>query len=688
VSSTSQTAPSSTRELRREVQALRALAVLLVLVYHLWPERLPGGYVGVDVFFVISGFLITAHILRDVAQKDFRVLRFWARRVRRLLPASLLVLAVTALGIVATAPQQQWQQWFREVAASAMYFENWLLASDAVDYLAADNAASPVQHYWSLSAEEQFYLIWPLLILLALGARRVLRLGRRTAIFCLLALAVTVTFVVSVVLTGHDPSVAYLATPARAWEFGAGGLLAFAPAPERMPSALRTVASWCGLLLIAATAVFFTPDVPFPGYLALAPVVGTLLVLWAGEASGRLSPRPILTLWPVQLLGDVSYSVYLWHWPLVVLVPYALGRDLTTAWKLAILACSLLLGWLTTRLVERPFQRRTVGLRHRFTFAGAAVVTASVVGFAAIGWSAVQVQVETDLKSAHAVVASGKPCFGAAARSAGAECADREPAPFFVPSVLAAADDLARPQTVRCGWTIREESEADPCRFGERDSDLRIALVGDSHMQQYAGVFERLAYEQGWSVDSFSKGGCPYSDVRRDSDALLSAACTEWLSNVEGELLAGNYDLVVTSQVSGVRWAPPPGTSVEDFAEEGLVRAWQSLSDAGLPIAVLRDSPRPVAGLAECLSHADSPEECDNPRSAALPYDPQPAAVERMSSDEVVLIDFTDLYCGPERCSPVIGGVLVHRDQNHITNTWSMTLADELRKRIEPMLDR
>ncbi|MFC0680400.1 acyltransferase family protein [Lysobacter korlensis] len=683
------TAPTSKRELRREIQTLRAIAVLLVVVFHLWPNRLTGGYVGVDVFFVISGFLITSHILRDVEHEHFRLIRFWARRVRRLLPASLLVLAVTALAIVGLAPQQHWQQWLREIAASAVYFQNWLLAADSVDYLAADNTASPVQHFWSLSVEEQFYIVWPLLVLLAVAAAKRFGIGKRRAVFAMLAVTVATSLVVSVLLTQHDPGVAYFATPVRAWEFGAGALLAFAPSSEAVSAGLRRMASWGGLVLIGAAALVFTAATPFPGSAALLPVVGTLLVIWAGEPGGRLSTRALMAAAPAQFLGNISYSIYLWHWPLIVLMPYVLGGDLTTGAKLAVLAASVLLGWATTRFVEQPFLARSAGLRHRFTFAGAFTVTAAVVAFAGFGWNAVQLQVESDLRAAYAAVASGMPCLGAGSWAAdGAACGDPLVSTSFVPSALAASRDTTRTQSTRCGSTSREDSEAKACEFGNRTSQVRIALVGDSHMQQYAGAFERVANDNGWAMDLYSKGRCPFSDVRRAGEHIITEACTGWVGNVKAALLSRDYDLVVTSQVSGVEWAPPAGTSVEDFAEGGLARMWGTLNEAGLPVAVIRDSPRPVPRVLECLLDVDTPTECDNPRATALPYDPQPGAVQRMQTDDTFLIDLTDFYCGPERCSSVIGGVLVHRDANHLTNTWSLTLAGQLGERVGARLER
>jgi peptidoglycan/LPS O-acetylase OafA/YrhL len=325
--SPSRRASTTKSYLRSDIQALRAIAVLLVVTFHLWPIRLTGGYVGVDVFFVISGFLITSHILRDVDKGAFRVTRFWARRLRRLLPASMLVLAVTAAGVWLWVPQQSWQQWFREIGASALYVQNWILAADSVDYMAADNTASPVQHFWTLSTEEQFYAVWPLFVIVALGFARLAKVRPRVAIGATLGIVVAASFLASLILTSEDPSYAYFVTPTRAWEFGAGALLAFAPPLARA----RTFTAWLGVAFIVFSAWSLTGETPFPGYMAALPVIGTAMVIWS-NTNHSLTKR-LIELPPVQFIGNISYSIYLWHWPLSFLSPSFSGVTLLSQTK-------------------------------------------------------------------------------------------------------------------------------------------------------------------------------------------------------------------------------------------------------------------------------------------------------------------------------------------------------------------
>jgi peptidoglycan/LPS O-acetylase OafA/YrhL len=278
-----------------EVQALRAVAVLLVLAFHLWPGRVPGGYVGVDVFFVISGFLITGHIVRDLDTGRFGLGRFYVRRARRLLPAALLVLLAVSITVVVTLPHPKWVATMQQVLASAAYVQNWVLAGADVDYLSPQSTPTAVQHFWSLSVEEQFYFVWPVMLLTAawLTRRRRLRV-RRLAVGGVMLAVTLVSLAYGLWATATNPAGAYFFSTTRMWEFAAGGLLALA-----LQSGIRAVGerhhvlagllAWAGLGAIAASAFLYTQRRAFPGWAALVPVAGSLAVIAAGPVRGRPS---------------------------------------------------------------------------------------------------------------------------------------------------------------------------------------------------------------------------------------------------------------------------------------------------------------------------------------------------------------------------------------------------------------
>ncbi|MFE4975535.1 acyltransferase family protein [Kitasatospora sp. NPDC056651] len=352
---------------RPDVQALRALAVSLVVLNHLWPARLTGGYVGVDVFFVISGYLISTHLLREIENTGrIRIARFYARRVRRLLPAAFLVLICVVVAAFLVVPHDRWAAYGHQVMAGALYGENWLLTAEFWSRPVDFTEFTAVTSYWSLSVEEQFYLCWPVVLLLLFRMRTPRMRCTSVAAVGLASLAGCVY------LTTVDRGPAYFVTPIRVWEFVIGTLVALGGQRLVLSRAAAQAASLLGFAAIIGSAVLFTGATEFPGATALIPTVGAGLVIAAGAEPGRRWHTAVTSSAPVQLLGGISYSLYLWHWPLVVLVPLAVpGGALTLSMRLGILGVSLVLAHLSTRLVEDPVRTWPRLARDvRLTFAG------------------------------------------------------------------------------------------------------------------------------------------------------------------------------------------------------------------------------------------------------------------------------------------------------------------------------
>jgi peptidoglycan/LPS O-acetylase OafA/YrhL len=337
---------------RPDVQALRALAVSVTIVNHLWPNSpLTGGYVGVDVFFVISGFLISSQLIREIDSTGrLQLARFYARRVRRLLPAAFLVLVLVAIAAYLFVPRPQWSDYGREITASALYWQNWLVATKPGD----PTLFTAVQHYWSLSVEEQFYLCWPLLLLVLFKIAPKIR-------FTGIAVVGLASLAFSVYLTGANQYVAYLITPVRVWELALGSVVAMAGTKLELPRIAANLVSLIGMAAMVFAVLVFGAHSEFPGALALVPAVGAALVIVGGTSPRRQWHTPVTSSAPVQLVGNLSYSLYLWHWPLIVLVPYvfpgaAAGGTISTPVGLAIVAASLALAYLSKRLVEDPIR--------------------------------------------------------------------------------------------------------------------------------------------------------------------------------------------------------------------------------------------------------------------------------------------------------------------------------------------
>jgi peptidoglycan/LPS O-acetylase OafA/YrhL len=663
--------PTERRRFLPEVQALRAVAVALVVIYHLEPTMLPGGFIGVDVFFVISGFLITGHMLREVEQTGrLSLTKFWAGRARRILPASLVAIGVTVVVATAVVPVTDWANLQRQALASIFYVQNWVLAGDAVDYLAADNVATPFQHFWSLAVEEQFYLLWPLVVVgAALAVRRVR--GNRTRalralVLVLFGLIVAASFAWSVLQVNAGDPAAYFATTTRLWELGVGGLLAVVLRHTDRFVAARSVLALAGLGTITLGAFLLTAASPFPGVAALVPVLGAVAVVAAGRTAGPGSLTWFVDRPWVQWLGNVSYSLYLWHFPVIICFGIWADRRPSALESLGLLALSLLLAQLSYVLVERPVRlgrwARPNG-RMLIAAAGAMAMTAAIAVTPTI--RAQVIEQEWRQESVGIVVGPGSG-YGAEAISGTRVPAFVTPDPVIVPNLRDVHKELSRTYAACAGGAASDVTPV--CEFGDPAGTRTIAVVGDSHVRMFASPIVRAAEERGWRVVTYLHDSCIFSLEPRV--ARFAKPCHEANVKTLAALRADAPDIVVTGMYGDSEFASPSD------GVDGLVRMWNALHEAGSRVVALKDAPRPRRDVLECVAdHSTVPEDCAVPREVAF-ADPGHAtfdAAVRLAAD-VQLLDLTDRFCGPEQCMPVVGNVMVYRDHNHITDTYARSL--------------
>jgi len=682
-------APETVQRFRPEIQGLRTVAVVLVVLFHLWPNRVTGGYVGVDVFFVISGFLITSHINREVvATGTVSLRRFWARRIRRLLPASLLVLAVSAVGVVALLPATLWAESARQIGASALYVQNWALAADAVDYMAADNIPTIAQHYWSLSVEEQFYLIWPVLILALLAVHRWSggRPGlRRGYLVAGLGVLTAVSLVWSILATYSDQASAYFITPTRAWEFAAGAILALVAPEVLRPARWRGPLAWAGVVAIVVAGLAFDGASMFPGWIALLPVLGTVAVIAAGGTSSPLTPAPWLSRRPMTFVGDISYSVYLWHWPLIILWPYITGVSLRSVDKGAIFALTLLLAWLSKIWVEDPARTRPLLAAapwRSFAFAGAGMAVLVVAG---VGVT-LEVDRRAEQAAEHLEVAQASGCFGPEALNSDNSCAEVEGSGPFVPPpevVIAQNREPAYPNCQAGGTTAVPRS----CELGAPPdaADRVVALVGDSHATQWFPAFDQLGRDLAWRVITFTKSGCPFTSSLRvlpdeQTDEMM-LSCQVWNDAVRDLLVASDVSYVFTAAYStAYGFESAEGRPLDEPAVDGFAAQWSDLTDAGIEVFPIADVPRTQGeNVPSCLAaHPDDRMACSVPRAEALPGSALVAAAASATDERIHLVDLTDQFCDARVCYPVVGDLIVYRDYSHISLDYAQALVPYL----------
>ncbi len=684
------------RGFRPEIQGLRAVAVLLVVAYHLYPNRVSGGYVGVDVFFVLSGYLITSHLLREATTTSrLSLARFWERRIRRLLPASLLVLAVSTGLTLVYVPRSLWEQTLHHIVMSALYIENWALAADAVDYSAMGSEPTLVQHYWSLSVEEQFYLFWPLLVVAALVVvRRRERLALRPVLGAVLIVVTVVSFVYSVFATAEDAAHAYFVTPTRVWEFGIGALVALvgtAPAAwwkDREP--VRVVLGWSGVAAVVWSGLVLNDATPFPGWIAAVPVLGAAAVVLAGPGGSPLSVARPLAWRPVTFVGDISYSIYLWHWPFIVVLPFVTGVALRTVDKAGIFVVTIVVSWACTRWVEDPVRKMSSGRDVQWRSYGLAAAGMVVIVAAT---SLMNLDYERDVRAAKAssekaideALAGRQSCLGPAVFDDAQECGpvsgDGDP-PLDTAAVAHQNIESAYPDCM-AGF---EDPKVLICELGAREDVQRtVAVVGDSHGTAWFGAFDALGRERHWKVLTFTRASCPFTDARRvlpDEPAAYYRVCRAHNQEVERRLIDDpKIDSVfVTAYSSAYTWAQAPGSDFADPEIDGFRSVWSRLVDADKQVFVIRDVPsvRDRIETPICLDrNALEALACSTTRADGLRRDVEAEAVNG-AADAVRLIDLTDRFCDSGSCYAVIGDVIVYRDGSHLSDDYSTLLAPYL----------
>lgn len=649
------------------IQGLRALAVLLVVVYHFWPNRLSGGYIGVDVFFVISGFLITGQLARSITtQGRVSLPEFWAKRIRRLIPAALFVLAISLALVTFVMPLAYFPESLRDVGASTLYAQNWSLALNSVDYLAS-SSRTIAEHYWSLSLEEQFYVVWPLILMSAvwLGGRR-LAAGRNRVLVIATMVVLLASFALSVWFTGIDPAQAYFVLFTRMWEFGAGALIVLLGVRARRPW-LSNVLGFGGLATIIVGALLLDRSSPFPGWLAIIPVLGTSLVLMMSDSRRWWHASGLLSLRPVRFIGDISYSLYLWHWPLIIVAPFVAGWGLTFVNRVILFLGCFVLAWLTKRLVEDPIRRLPylTSRKPRFTF-GWMLVALGVMGALMLAAFALQnPRYDAAAAQLEKVTAHPPPCFGAEVITG---CSNPRLANSIIPSPEFGNAD--RPGHGEC-FVQLNDARVTECHLGSDNGDaLQIALIGDSHAYQYIDAVVAQANTRGWSVTTYLKGGCPWTTTEiGGTNPAFTASCNEWHRGVAAALAdRPRFDAIITTALSE-NLIDSAGSV--DAAARGLVDAWTSQSH-GAPVIVISDNPVLDEDPNKCLRHS-TPLECDVSRETSLlDVDPLVLAAARVPTAR--LLDLRSLFCDDASCWVVIGGADVYRDADHLTATFANTV--------------
>lgn len=696
--------PHQLRKFRPDIEGLRAVAVLSVVIYHVLEAAgvhhrglFSGGYVGVDVFFVISGFLITRQLLTELEKTGkISITGFYARRVRRLLPASTVVVISTLIaGFLLLNPLRA-RGLVGDALWTLVYMFNWILARDGTDYLTATDTPSALQHFWSLAVEEQFYMVWPLIMLVVTGTLFVkLRpQARHRHVRPVLAAALVMISAASLALsvwqtTANQPY-AYFGLHTRAWELAAGALVAVGAQTltRRVPTWLAMLLSWAGLGMIIAAVMSYTTNTTFPGYAATLPVAGTALVIAAGCAGPRWGAERVLDWQSMQFIGAMSYGWYLWHWPILIVAPSYFGKDLDVATGLLMAGLALGLTWLTYVYIEHPIRVaswpsvrpwRALGLGaglSALTAAACLVVVTALPGTLGSGTAAAAQALTGDRDTAaHVTEAlySGLDVRTAPANLDPALDAVREPS------------SLPLPQQDGCHLSFTETAPKRGCVYGAREASRRVVLLGDSHALQWFPALEQLATQQGFALVSLTKSACSPMSLPVWNDTLKRpyTECEQWREAALQQVRELHPDTVVISNFinTSADALYPDALAYEQAWARGTAATVRDAQASGARVVVLGDTPYPAQSVPNCVAdNLTSVGTCTlDQQHAEVAPGRRHAQAQAAQEAGATVLEPTPWLCVDNRCPVIVGTMLVYRDESHVSTAYSRWLAPALR---------
>lgn len=651
-------------EFRTDINGLRALAVVPVVAFHAGLLAIPGGFIGVDIFYVISGFLITGILVRQAeAGLGVALGSFWAQRLRRLVPALALVVVVTVPIFLLTSSPLVWGNLGRDALASITYVSNIVFAFDATDYFADDLTQSPFLHTWSLSVEEQFYVLWPLIVLLVLLIAARTKYALRPLLVVAFSAVIVISLVLSIVLTEFRQGMAFYLLPARAWEFAAGGLLSILPAALLSRArALSGAFSFAGVAVLVGGFLMIHDNDPFPGFLAAVPVVGTLLVIAAG---GGLPQKTIvsslLDSGIMQWLGTRSYSWYLWHWPTIVLAGVFFQSD--SIWlKVAAAFVSLGLAALTHKFVENRFResgslQRSTNLT--FRAAGASLLIVSMIA-------------------------------GAALVAGRFMTANPPYAKFAQARAVVSSQGCDRSTSSAGGHAL--------CEMGAVDSQKTIMLIGDSHAGQWKAALSEAAAQEGTRLLVRWKSACPVSGLNViTANGNLTKGCPEFHAEtlaIAQEQRPGAIILAQSVDYAGRIRSYDGGV----LAEQEQSTLWRTalgkkigeLRATGAQVGYIEDNPGTSFDSVLCETRIlPMTKDCTARRDDVL-SEPLRAVDSEVVARAGVTVVYspTEVICDPVRCNVIgDGGVPIYRDRTHLSEQWTKTQLPQLRALIASLME-
>ena len=706
---------------RRDIEGLRALAVGFVILFHAKFFGLTGGFIGVDVFFVVSGFLITSLLINEHSSVgEISLKNFYARRARRLLPASAIVIGLTALASRIWLEPLRLKDIGTDAVASGGFFANILFGVRSTDYLQAGQPPSPFQHFWSLSVEEQFYIVWPALLMLLLWKSR----ERHTRAIVAVSILSVASLALCIWQTTQSQPWAFFGLHTRAWELGIGALVALCwKYVEQLPTNFRAVIGWLGLFAIVVSGLTITEKMAFPGKLALLPVVATALVLMAGQHA-HWGPQRILSLQPLQWIGARSYSIYLWHWPVLIIAESHAARALTVTERLIAIAASVIAASLSHHFLENPV-RHSVSLQAKPRLAlmvgGALIVLSVGVGFV-LRTSSVALSTDV-IADAPVAIASTTTSTTAPVVSTDSTVAPVEtttslvtipegPPPSIVnptvpidaviagaltdevpanlqPSLRGASGD--KPEIYDNGCHVNLVSvEPQVCVYGDTTSDFTVALYGDSHAAQWFPALNQIALERQWRLVILTKMGCTTIDLITANSLVgpTYPGCRPWREKVLERFVAEDVRVVFMTNSNRLTDPSTGQPFADSIVKAGSATLMTQLQSMGISPIVITDTPYPGTDVPICLSKAiKNVGSCAVSRDKGIRANRQQTSIDVAVDNNAQYLDVSHWVCSLDTCPVITGNILMYRDSHHLTTTYVQFLTPLIEAAVSPYVD-
>lgn len=649
------------RQFRPEIEGLRVIAALLVATYHIWFNRVSGG---VDVFFVISGFLITASIITTINRTEkIKFIPYITKLLKRLLPAVFFILSIVLLLSFFFLPASILEKTVKEIIASMFYYENWQLAFSSTDYLDSQQMKTPVEHFWAMSIQGQFYLIWFIIFaVIVFVIKKYSVKNTRLLMNSILGSLALLSFAYSVYLTEVNQAFAYFHTFTRLWEFTIGGLVCINLSYIKINKVLSLFLGWMGLVGLLLTGAVFDVSTMFPGYIALWPILCAIFILMAGTNNTKYGVNRLLAAPVMVKLGGFSFGIYLWHWVLLSFYHYNIESGTPTIFAgISIIIVSIVLSYLMTEFIEKPIRLANTSWKSFSKLSFMAVLNLTLIASLALN---IVDPIEEQAKSKEVADYPG-----AIATLEKVEIADLPPIPGF----SYAFDDLPQSHLD----STNQNMKLTDVKVGEygitEDYEVTVAIVGSSHSQHWLGAVIKAAESQNYRVLNITRSGTRFSSGYKEGDDK-----EVWVKNTLDYLAKSDIDLVIAhGTVSDTK---------NEQIQNGLQLQLKKVADLGIEVLAVRDNPRYSFNVLESLEQSGEQQTIEKMNAENNQLDKEAWQVLEKKYTEFHTLDLTNYFKVDGKFKPIIGNVVVYRDFDHMTNTYSESFSPLFIKKINDIL--